>query len=178
MFYGIYDHKFNPFSIFSHDTSGGIRAREYEIARSTILADPLSGVGFPSSDADLAYSVSSLVYSTSDVGLVNVWSVFGMFGMLTFLFAGVPLSQAFSGKATRPSGESLRRALHMYACLVLAYDAIAPLSMINPGSLIFGLALGLWLKKRDIKYLRPMRSEGELEFGRTPQSMTKSPAGV
>ncbi len=156
MVYGLYDHAFNPFSIFAGDLSGGIRFREYEIARTTILFDPIWGVGFPSADTDLAYSVSSKIYSTSDIGLANVWSTYGIVGTIIFLFFQVPITSVFRPNRARDVDAGLLRAFHLQGCVLVAYSAISPLSMVNPGSIMFGVALAIWLRRSEATFDNPL----------------------
>ena len=166
MIYGIFDPGFNPFSFFKNDSSGYVRSVEFDLARNTIWRDFISGVGFPSSDTDLAYAVSSHLFSTSDVGAVNVWSVFGLFGLLLFFFTGIPLSRAFAGETE----DRLQRALNLVSCLILGLNTIAPLSLINPGSLVFGCAFAAWMA-------RPKREgpEQRQRYGRPPPPPATAP---
>lgn len=167
MIYGIFDPAFNPFSFFKSDSSGWARSVEFDLARNTIWRDFISGVGFPSSDADLAYAVSSTIYSTSDIGAVNVWSVFGLFGLLLFFFTGIPLSRAFVGDPD----DRLKMSFHLVSCLILGLNTIAPLSLINPGSLVFGCAFAAWMARN--KRERPRKPQEQ--YGRTAGPFLTAP---
>lgn len=173
MIYGIFDPAFNPFSFFKGDSSGWVRSVEFDLARNTIWRDFISGVGFPSSDTDLAYAVSSTMFSTSDVGAVNVWSVFGLFGLLLFFFTGIPLSRAFVGDPN----DHLKMSLNLVSCLILGLNTIAPLSLINPGSLVFGCAFAAWMARNKRERPEGRSDPGESKIIPAPRHSFRGPSG-
>ena len=97
---------------------------------------------------------------------MNVWSVCGLFGLLLFFFTGIPLSRAFVGDPD----DRLKMALHLVSCLILGLNTIAPLSLINPGSLVFGCAFAAWMARH--KRERPKAAE---KFGRIMQAPIAAP---
>lgn len=131
---------FNPYELFSHDTSGAYRAMEYVIVRERIMADFLWGFGI-SPDIELTKPfLGKFQIFASDLGPLGVWFDFGLAGFCLFFAI---LWWCTKPERSLPPGYGWP--LFLTGCMLAANGWLAPLA-ISPGgatmtALIFAVGM-------------------------------------
>ena len=142
--YGVFDIRWNPFELFTSDTSGAFRMWEYDIARDLLREHFALGIGIaPSSEASWQF-VKQDFFAPSDLGVLGIWLDLGLAGLACFL--------AGSYIACRPGirMNPLRQApLVLTGCLMAAYGCIAPVIFYPAGVTYFAVLLGFWLNAHE-----------------------------
>jgi hypothetical protein len=138
--YGLIDQSWNPYSIFSLDSSGKFRMWEYELARDLISKNFFSGVGFAPTQWHLWNFLNYNYFSANDLGIFGVWVDWGLIGLVIFLIAG-----HISCASVRGMPELLRVPLFQVGCLMAAYGCIAPIIIYPGGATYFAVLFGYWL---------------------------------
>ncbi|WP_210161142.1 O-antigen ligase family protein [Methylorubrum extorquens] len=145
LLWGFVDSWWNPFAIFSSDSSGKIRLFSYDTAIGILQRHPLLGAGIPADDLTLMRAVSNYTFAPMDLGIMGVWFNFGLTGTFFYIYsvwiATLPRVQLLDMRA--PEYQSIR------ACaLVLAANACLTPSIWFTGC-FFGLALAYYLMESD-----------------------------
>jgi hypothetical protein len=143
---GIFDTSINPFDISSTDTTTLYRKYEYDVMVTHIHEDPVIGIGLYDSNAGISYYVGRMLFFPSDIGIIGVWMMFGLIGVLLlgFLPAYICCFPRASIHNTGMSNADLRT-LSLTGCCIGLY-ASTSMNMINgPDSLIFSLILAHFL---------------------------------
>lgn len=143
MFYGLFDNWFNPYEIFSGDTSGRIRADEYRDAIEIILDNPLLGAGIAGSNSQLAQLTQNANFAPMDLGGLGIWFVFGIVGLSFYILS--TLLTCFVADFLVDSNEIQRKILGLIGCVVGMTGCLTPAIWYN-GSL-FGLIVAIFLAK-------------------------------
>ncbi|RYF35115.1 MAG: hypothetical protein EOO26_01945 [Comamonadaceae bacterium] len=142
--YGVFDSRWNPFELFTSDTSGAFRMWEYDIARDLLREHFALGIGIAPSSEDSWQFVKQDFFAPSDLGVIGIWLDLGLAGLACFL--------AGSYIACRPGirMEPVREApLVLTGCLMAVYGCIAPVIFYPAGVTYFAVLLGFWLNARN-----------------------------
>lgn len=140
--YGVFDARWNPFSLMTSDTSGAFRMWEYEIARDLLREQFVLGVGIAPTAEDAWQFVKQDFFAPSDLGVLGIWFDLGLAGLFFFL--------AGSFIACRPGirlEPALSAPLVLVGCLMTAYGCIAPVIFYPAGVTYFAVLLGFWLQR-------------------------------
>lgn len=143
-FYGVFDTRWNPFSLFTSDTSGAFRMWEYEVARDLLREHFWLGIGIAPTAEDAWQFVQQDFFAPADLGVLGIWVDLGLAGLFCFL--------AGSFIACRPRIRMepvLGTPLVLTGCLMTAYGCIAPVIFYPAGATYFAILLGFWLQARD-----------------------------
>lgn len=143
-FYGVFDTRWNPFGLFTSDTSGAFRMWEYEVARDLLREYFWLGIGIAPTAEDAWQFVQQDFFAPADLGVLGIWVDLGLAGLFCFL--------AGSFIACRPRIRMepvLGTPLVLTGCLMTAYGCIAPVIFYPAGATYFAVLLGFWLQERD-----------------------------
>ena len=141
--YGLLEPTWNPFMLFAGDTSGSIRADEYEITRYFIQQDYLWGAGIPSVQADVKSLTGNLYFAAGDLGTFGVWMDLGIFGLCFFMIGSHIVCHVIKQVEDR-----FRPALVLTGCLYTSYACISPQILYSTGGTFFALMLAYCLRGR------------------------------
>ncbi|MDB5525909.1 MAG: hypothetical protein JWM58_3672 [Rhizobium sp.] len=149
--YGFVDSDWNPFALFSGDSSGSFRMLEYNVARIFLLQNPLSGIGIAPSSTDSWHLLGYDFFAAGDLGITGVWFDLGLFGLVLFF-----IGSHIACKPVRDIDASFRWPLVLTGCLMAGYGCIAPVIFYPAGATYFAILLGLWLDRRKVKSAQPL----------------------
>ncbi len=138
--YGLVNVDWNPFSGFSGDSSGDTRIKEYDAARFALLAHPLFGFGLTADDKAVSAVVGDLFFSSGDIGIIGIWWDFGLIGIVLFMIGSYICCKPISGLSSDLAGP-----LFLTGCMMVLYNAVAPIIFYAGGSNYFCIILGLYL---------------------------------
>ncbi|MBR0737660.1 O-antigen ligase family protein [Bradyrhizobium liaoningense] len=154
--YGFLDPKWNPFDIFSSDSSGGARAEEYDVARLLLHSNWLYGVGIPPTTVDLGYVTGNEFFAASDLGTLGIWFDWGLVGFVLFFVGCHIITREALG------ARQFRRALFLTGAFIVAYSVLAPLPFYPSGAIYFASLLGMWLSRPGAQILTKPRGPADL----------------
>ncbi|MBQ0820533.1 hypothetical protein KBI52_09995 [Microvirga sp. HBU67558] len=147
--YGIIDTRWNPFELFSGDSSGGARALEYRTAQHFLRLYPIAGIGIEPSSYEVGFLTGNYYFAAGDLGAVGVWWNFGLCGLLLFLVASIISCQPIRNLDTK-----FQWPFFLTGCLIAAYGSIAPVIFAAGGSTFFALIFGMWLSGKELERQR------------------------
>jgi hypothetical protein len=142
-FYGLVEPAWNPFALFSTDTSGSVRADEYETNRYFVQRDFIWGAGIPSEQKDVEKLTGNYFFAASDLGTFGVWFDFGLFGLGLFIAGSHVVCHVVDQVEER-----FRAALVLTGCMFASYSCIAPAIFYPTGGTFFAIILAYWFRAK------------------------------
>ncbi|MDI1295642.1 MAG: O-antigen ligase family protein [bacterium] len=135
----------NPFEIFGGDNSATVRAASVSLAVPHIREHWLMGVGFPSSDLDNVWAMSTKYFFSSDLGALGIMYNYGLVGLLLFgllsYFSALPERRI----AATPDTALDAQAITLTGAICALQGLIAPVLWIGSGTFLSGLFLAIAL---------------------------------
>ncbi len=135
---GIFDPSFNPYSFSDTDTSTLARRNEYEILVPYIRNFPFLGIGLPDATPGLTQYLGAVAYP-SDVGIIGVWFMYGLVGVLVIgvLIVYISCIQNLD-RSSSVLGAANARTLSLTGCIIGLYE-ITSHDLYGRSALIFSL---------------------------------------
>jgi hypothetical protein len=131
---------FNPYELFSGDTSGAYRAMEYGIVRERIMDDLLWGFGI-SPDIDLTKPfLGKFQIFAGDLGPLGVWFDFGLTGFCLFF-----VILWWCSKPQRSLSPGFGWPLFLTGCMMTVNGWLSPLAISPGGATMTALILAIGL---------------------------------
>lgn len=135
---GMVIHSFNPFDMFSRDTSGAYGAMEYEFVRDRIMADPLRGFGITPDIELTGPFLGEFQIFARDLGPVGVWFDFGLASLCLYFEV-----LWWCSKPQRSLSPGFGWPLFITGCMLAANGCIAQLAIAPGGATITALIVAI-----------------------------------
>lgn len=135
----------NPLAATSSDPSGAARARAYGFVVQHIRSHPITGIGVaPSTTAEERFLGEAGVFP-SDLGVLGVWYVFGLYGLLLYCIQTVV---TMSGIRRPPDMDERDHTILMLAASAIGLPAwFSPDTWGGSGGVVMAIAFGLFLRR-------------------------------
>jgi hypothetical protein len=177
---GVFEPSFNPYSITTSDESTIARNYEYQVVVPYIQTYPIFGIGLPDAEEGLTHYLGMVVYP-DDLGIIGIWFIFGLFGVILFGIIAVYLCCMQNLKRSSAIlGLANARTLSLTGCVIGLY-AVVSNNLLTGSALVFSLILATALyslilfaaKKRTFRSSFPRR-----QFRRLQPAPTQRPPAL